>query len=225
MAKKSWPKVLSMKPFSQQNPTKMLKESYRAIIKRLSAQGQKKNRTSYMFVLDVPRFHHKLSPQVFSEAGFTWPGEALTKHQSQVWVRRRWQSFRLSLQNGGQREGHSHDSSDHRKCLAAACTGVTPAPHLCPAAAVRCCLRQRDLDSVLSCCSVNFPTVQQCCQTSSTPLVLISHWAHDSVIHTSGMIFCLGRVRRAPGFSPTSNAHHEELQHFWQLQATHPVLK
>lgn len=69
----------------------------------------------------------------------------------------------------------------------------------------------------LSCCSVNIPTVQQCCQASPTPLFSISHGFHDSHL--------LGGVRRATGSSPTSNAHHEELQHHCQLQATHPVLK
>lgn len=37
ITKKSWPKVPSIKPFSQQKPTKVLKESYREIMKRLSA--------------------------------------------------------------------------------------------------------------------------------------------------------------------------------------------
>lgn len=88
-----------------------------------------------------------------------------------------------------------------------------PAPHLCSPRAVRSCLWQQDLHSVLSCCSVSIPTVQQRCQTSPAPLLFISHWFH--VIHTSWEGW--GEPLAS---APFSNAHHGELQR-WQLQATH----
>lgn len=86
-------------------------------------------------MLDVPGFHHTLSPRAFSEAGFTRPGEALTKHRSDVSQEK---VAELQAEPAG-RWPKGRDSSDSRRSVAAGCTGVIAAPHLGSPRAARCC--------------------------------------------------------------------------------------
>lgn len=171
-----------------------------------------------MSVLDMPGFHHKLSTRC--SVRLVLPGQVKSSPSiSKVWVRRRWQSFRLSLQDSP--EGKDIPVSPVTTEVLGSWrhwSGTCPTPVLTQSS------------EVLS-AAVTPPL---------SPLPLLSEYSYSPAVLpniTNPFVFNFtwipwfcdsplwGGVRRATGFSPSSNVHHEKLQHCWQLQATHPVLK
>lgn len=137
------------------------------------------------------------------------PNQALESDLSQEKVA----ELQVRLQEHGWRGGHSCDVSDYRKCWV---SGET-LPHTCAHPEQWGAVCSSGTSTQLS------PAAHWTFPQSSSPAkhhqLLCFPFHVDSMIHTSWEGW------GATNFSPTSNAHHEELQHCWQLQATHPVLK
>lgn len=78
MAKKSWPKVLSMKPAKpHKNVEGILQNNYKQTV----STGTEKGPDQIHVCVGCTRVSPQAESRAFNAAGFRWPGEVLTKHQ------------------------------------------------------------------------------------------------------------------------------------------------